>query len=104
MIAIMGGQALLGQFPAVNPVYIMAQIVSGIGFLGAGLIIFKDSKLTGLTTATSIWVSAGIGMAVGFGFYGMAIIATILTLFIFIILWFVEERVKKIIPENMDMN
>ncbi len=79
-----------------NPLQMVGQIVSGIGFLGAGLIIFKDSKLTGLTTATGIWVSSGIGMAAGFGFFSLAIMATVLTLFIFIVLWFVEEKIKEL--------
>jgi putative Mg2+ transporter-C (MgtC) family protein len=78
-----------------SPTFIAGQIVSGIGFLGAGLIIFKDSKLTGLTTATGIWVSAGIGMAAGFGLFSLAITATLLTLFIFVVLWYVEQRIIK---------
>ncbi len=84
----------------VNPTQIAGQIVSGIGFLGAGLIIFKDSKLMGLTTATGIWVSAGIGMAAGFGLFAIAISATLLTLFIFIALWYVEQRIIKIAEKD----
>lgn len=84
----------------VNPTQIAGQIVSGIGFLGAGLIIFKETKLTGLTTATGIWVSAGIGMAAGFGFFAIAISATLLTLFIFIALWYVEQRIIKIAEQD----
>jgi len=79
-----------------NPLQMAAQIISGIGFLGAGMIIFKDQKLMGLTTATGIWVSAGIGMAAGFGLYNLAIIATALTLFIFVVLWFVEEKIREL--------
>ncbi|MFA6397287.1 MAG: MgtC/SapB family protein [Candidatus Paceibacterota bacterium] len=79
-----------------DPLRIASQIVVGIGFLGAGLIIFEKGKITGLTTATGLWVVAGIGMACGFGLYNLAVIATVLTLFIFIILWFVEEQLKKI--------
>lgn len=73
---------------------VAAQIVVGIGFLGAGLIIFRRSRITGLTTASGLWVSAGIGMAVGFGLYWAALIAALLTLFIFLILWLVEDRIK----------
>lgn len=79
----------------IDPTRIAAQVIMGIGFLGTGLIFSKESKLIGLTTATGLWVSAGIGMAVGFGFYSLAIIATTFTLFIFTILWFVEEQLKK---------
>jgi len=82
-------------FPGMNPLMIVAQIVLGVGFLGTGLIFTKDSKLMGMTTATALWVSAGIGMATGFGLFNIAIVATILTLFIFIVLWFVEERLRK---------
>ena len=78
-----------------NPLMLVSQIVVGIGFLGAGLIFTKDSKLMGLTTATGIWVCAGIGMASGFKLYNIAIIATLLTLFIFIVLWFVEKNLKE---------
>lgn len=78
-----------------NPLMIVAQIVVGVGFIGAGLIFTKDSKLVGVTTATSLWVSAGIGMAAGFALYNIAIIATVLTLFVFIVLWFFEARLKK---------
>ena len=82
-------------FAGMNPLMIVSQIVVGIGFLGAGIIFNKDSKLVGLTTATGLWVSAGIGMACGLGLFSIAIIATILTLFIFIVLWFIEKGIKK---------
>lgn len=78
-----------------DPMRIAAQVIVGIGFIGTGLIFTKDSKLMGLTTATGLWVSAGIGMACGFGLYKLAIISTFLTLFIFIVLWFLEEQFKK---------
>ena len=81
-------------FSGMNPLMIVSQIVVGIGFLGAGIIFNKDSKLVGLTTATGLWVSAGIGMACGLGLYSIAVIATVLTLFIFIVLWFIEKRLK----------
>jgi putative Mg2+ transporter-C (MgtC) family protein len=78
-----------------NPLMIVAQIVLGVGFLGTGLIFTKDSKLVGLTTASGLWVSSGIGMATGFGLYKIAIVSTILTLFVFIVLWLIEERFKE---------
>lgn len=78
-----------------DPLRMASQIVVGIGFLGAGLIIFKGSRLSGLTTAAGLWVSAGIGMAVGYGLYEIAIFTTILTLFVFTALWYLERKVKK---------
>ncbi len=81
--------------PGLNPTMIVAQIIVGIGFIGTGLIFTKENKLMGLTTATGLWVSAGIGMACGFGLYSLALVATVLTLFIFIVLWFLEEKLRK---------
>jgi putative Mg2+ transporter-C (MgtC) family protein len=78
-----------------DPSRIASQIIVGIGFIGTGLIFTKDSKLVGLTTASGLWVSAGIGMACGFGFFKIAIITTLLTLFVFVVLSVIEERLKK---------
>lgn len=57
-----------------------AQVITGIGFLGAGTIIQTRSSIRGLTTAATIWVTAGIGLSIGEGFYYPAIVTTILTL------------------------
>lgn len=61
---------------------IAAQIVSGIGFLGAGLILKDGSSIRNLTTAASIWFAGAIGMAIGFGFYAIAIIAAVASVFL----------------------
>lgn len=73
---------------------ITAAIIQGIGFIGAGLIIFKDSRVSGVTTAAGIWVSAGIGVAIGYGFYILAIATTLLTLFVFTVIWYLENKLK----------
>lgn len=65
---------------ALDPSRVAAQIVSGIGFLGAGTIIFQKQFVRGLTTAAGLWATAGIGMAVGGGMYLMGVSATVLTL------------------------
>ncbi len=65
-----------------DPSRIAAQVVSGIGFLGAGAIIQMKGSVRGLTTAASIWMVAAIGMSVGMGLYTVSIIATLLILFI----------------------
>lgn len=83
------------MLPGTNPLFIVGNILVGVGFIGTGLIVTKDSKLMGLTTATGLWVSAGIGMAAGFGLEKLAIISTFLTLFIFIVIWFIEQQLKK---------
>lgn len=61
---------------------IAAQIVSGIGFLGAGLILKDGVTVRNLTTAASIWFAGAIGMAIGFGYYQIAIIAAFASVFI----------------------
>jgi len=63
-----------------DPTRIAAQIVTGIGFLGAGAIIRQGLSVRGLTTAATLWVVAAIGMAVGAGYYGGAVITTAVVL------------------------
>ena len=65
-----------GGVSRADPTRIAAQIVSGIGFLGAGAIIRQGLSVRGLTTAATLWLVAGIGMASGAGFYSAALIAT----------------------------
>ncbi len=72
-----------------------AGIITGIGFLGAGVIFSKESHINGLTTAAGLWIAAAIGIAVGFEMYLVALFATFLTLFTFTILWYVENVVRK---------
>jgi len=69
-----------------DPTRIAAQIVSGVGFLGAGMIFVHKNTISGLTTAAGIWATAGIGMAIGAGMYVIGIVATMLVLFAQIIL------------------
>lgn len=59
---------------------VAAQVVSGIGFLGAGLIVFQKNVIRGLTTAAGLWVTAAVGMACGVGLYYMAVFVTALML------------------------
>jgi putative Mg2+ transporter-C (MgtC) family protein len=66
---------MMGRY---DPGRIAAQVVSGIGFLGAGTIMREGANIRGLTTAASLWTVAGIGLTVGCGFYFAAILATIL--------------------------
>ncbi len=69
-----------------DPGRIAAQVVSGIGFLGAGTIIREGFSVKGLTTAASLWAAAAIGLTVGLGMYDMAIIATIIVFFTLFVL------------------
>ena len=61
-----------------DPARIAAQIVTGIGFIGAGMIVYKQRSVHGLTTAAGIWATSGIGMACGAGLYIIAVGATII--------------------------
>ena len=72
-------------FPNSDPTRIASAIVTGIGFLGAGIILQSKEKVKGLTSAATVWVVAGIGIAVGSGFYFGAIITTLIV-FIFLTL------------------
>jgi len=87
----------LGLIPnlgrTVDPTRIAAQIVTGVGFLGAGSILRQGEAVKGLTTAASIWVTASLGMAVGFGYYIVAIISTILVVLTLVGLRPLEDRV-----------
>ncbi|KPH12933.1 magnesium transporter MgtC [Chryseobacterium sp. ERMR1:04] len=65
-----------------NPDRLAANIITGIGFLGAGVIFKGDNKIEGITTATTIWATASIGMAVGSGYVYLSLLGTALILFI----------------------
>jgi len=67
-------------FPGSDPARIASYIVAGIGFIGAGTIFKEENKVVGLTTAASLWLTSSIGMAVGVGFYDLAILGTIIGL------------------------
>ena len=63
---------------------VIANIVTGVGFLGAGSILFSEGRVKGLTTASSIWASAALGMAIGLGDYGLACVSALV---VFCVLW-----------------
>ncbi|MCM1293329.1 MAG: MgtC/SapB family protein [Bacteroides sp.] len=77
-----------------DPGRIAAQVITGIGFLGAGAIIQSKGLVRGLTTAAGIWMVATIGLAVGVGMYWVSIIATALIIFILMILEQIEHRIR----------
>ena len=83
-----------------DPARIAAQIVTGIGFLGAGTIIQARGTVTGLTTAATLWVVAGIGMAVGSDSYLEAVGATLLVLVVLILLTPMEQAIARRRPAH----
>lgn len=82
--------------PNTDPSRVAAQIVTGIGFLGAGAIIHKNASIQGLTTAATLWISASIGLAVGVGMWKEAIITTLLSLIVLIIFEYISDRFLKV--------
>lgn len=72
---------------------VASQIVVGIGFLGAGIILHRENRVEGLTTAAGLWVAAAIGMAVGVGYYILAIAVNFLALGIFMIN---DDKLKRV--------
>jgi len=77
-----------------DPMRLAAGIITGIGFLGGGLIIFRGDALHGVTTAAGLWIVTAIGIAVAYGLYAVSIYATLLTLIVFTGMWYVEDRFK----------
>ncbi len=88
------------EISSFDPLRMASQVIVGVGFLGAGLIIFKDSKVSGLTTAAGLWLAAGIGISVGYGLFEVAIPAAFLTLFIFTVLGFAKRKLQHITPPS----
>lgn len=75
-----------------DPSRIASQIVIGIGFIGAGVIVMKQNDVRGITTAATLWVAAALGMAVGYKLYTVAVFTTLLTVAVLILFWFVESK------------
>lgn len=74
---------------------ISAQVISGVGFLGAGMIILKNNNMiTGLTTAAGVWTTGAIGVAVGYGFYTGAAVVTVLFLLTIVLFAKFERKTK----------
>ena len=79
--------------------YVLQGLIMGIGFIGGGAILHNhdhnQDHASGITTAAGLWITAGIGAAVGYGFISLAIFSTIATLFVFTALWFIEHKITK---------
>lgn len=98
LASILSWQHIAGAPAAVDPGRISAQIVTGVGFLGAGVILKTGLNVVGMTTASTIWFVSGIGMMVGMGFPGfgfaIALVATALL--------FVLGRIERFFSSNID--
>jgi putative Mg2+ transporter-C (MgtC) family protein len=87
---------LSGFINPAEPERIAVGIVSGIGFLGAGVIFKSDNRVTGLTTAATIWIAAAIGMAIGGGYYIYAGATCGMALLVLMLLTYLESFIDKI--------
>jgi putative Mg2+ transporter-C (MgtC) family protein len=86
---------IAAKFTPDSTTRILANIVLGIGFLGAGIIFYHEEKVVGATTAAALWATAAIGASVGQGFYLEAFVTTVLVLLILSILPFIEEKIRQ---------
>lgn len=83
-------------YPGTDPTRLAAQVVSGIGFLGAGtIIVTRNDEVRGLTTAAGLWLAAGLGLAVGVGFYGGALIGFAFSMFALVSLKRIDCYIKQ---------
>lgn len=89
---VQSGTILAG--PQVDATRVMGQIITGIGFLGAGAIITHQGQVKGLTTAATIWVTASVGVALGMGWYVRGIAWTIICVLVLQIVSFLERKVQ----------
>jgi len=103
LISTLASNSFLSAFPGINPIQIAASVVIGIGFIGSGLVSLKGDTHVELTTASGIWVVAGIGMACGFGMFMLAGVATVLAAMILSLFLRVENGIKKRIPPAQSM-
>lgn len=76
----------------VDPGRIAAQVVAGIGFIGAGTIIRSGTSIKGLTTAAGLWTASGIGLACGLGFFRAAFAATVITLLVLVVFSWIGRK------------
>ena len=82
-----------GGAPYTDPARLVAQVVTGIGFLGAGVILQSRGSITGLTTAATIFVVGAIGITIGDGMFGIALVSTVLIIIVLVALRRVERRI-----------
>lgn len=91
---------------AVDAARLAAQVVSGIGFLGAGMIFVHKNTVTGLTTAAGVWATSGVGLAIGSGMYAVGVAATLVIITAQILLhknfkWLKSSKPKKLYIKNV---
>lgn len=95
-IVMLTNQYIYQTYPGTDPSRLGAQVVSGIGFLGAGtIIVTKRDQVKGLTTAAGLWAVACVGIAIGIGFYSGAIVAAVAIYVVNTVLLRLDRKIKK---------
>ncbi|MFC4559700.1 MgtC/SapB family protein [Virgibacillus kekensis] len=97
LLSLYGFEELINEYDNIrfDPARIPSYVISGIGFLGAGTIIVNGMTIRGLTTAASIWTTAGLGLVVGAGMYAPAVFTTLIILLSLVFLNNFEEKLTK---------
>lgn len=98
ILSIYGFSTAVTMYPIGDPSRVAAQIITGIGFIGAGTVLRQGLTVTGLTTASTLWIVAAIGMACGCGKISIAVVSTVLAVAILVLIRIVE---LKIMPRNL---
>lgn len=98
---------LYENFPSVNGVsgfdyHLIANVIVGIGFIGGGAILRNGHRVTGTTTAASLWAVAAIGLAIGVGFYSGAIFTVAIGYFLLTVVWKLEKKVSPLHYEPIE--
>jgi putative Mg2+ transporter-C (MgtC) family protein len=86
------GHQVISESQVGDPTRVFAQIISGVGFLGAGVIIQSNGVIFGLTTASTIWITSAIGVAVGVGYYLTGIYSAVITVLTLVVLRVLEDK------------
>lgn len=98
ILSIYGFSTAVTLYPLGDPSRVAAQIITGIGFIGAGTVLRQGLTVTGLTTASTLWIVAAIGMACGCGKISIAVFSTVLAVAILVLIRIFEI---KIMPKNL---
>ena len=98
ILSIYGFSTAVTLYPLGDPSRVAAQIITGIGFIGAGTVLRQGLTVTGLTTASTLWIVAAIGMACGCGQISLAVVTSLITVCVLVLIRFFE---LKLLPRNM---
>ena len=98
VLSVYGFSTAVSLYPMGDPARVAAQIITGIGFIGAGTVLRQGLTVTGLTTASTLWIAAAVGMACGCGKIDVAVVSTIFTVAVLVLIRIFE---LKLMPKNL---